>query len=1061
MKKIFLTFAFLLLSFGINAEEVPCGLDSNGNINPYSFEICKEDTSFNMVYSLLGFLYDEYVFPLNYTKNINKEITADAQKESSQYYMRFGIIFKDIFRAMNYITMVILFLLLSYFTVAGLFNSANGEFLGKTWDKAGSLKRLMIGVFLLTPINGISVIQILILNLSLLSISGANFVVSGFLGFMENRNPEISEQGEFDQIIDADAEKSIYFDYALMDIKNLTKIAMCRNRTSEYLLEKKITTNDKTEEFINCNSPSPVLLSSNDDVSGFVKYNFVKKEDYFVSTGVEFGNKVSKQCNTDITVEYTCGEVKFPNSGINLKDYNISNYELDTKIISIANSISYSTSMNKTINQEWIKFWDFLISKGEYYKSTSIATQASKYKIASYYFHQMIQTHKSVGLLFGQNTTSSSYGSTPYIKSTTIVGEDTVPIQDRMMFANTIAKRIESLNCIKDFTVLIKTVNAKKKIQNKTDSVEVSSQCLYNDSQGYLEVLGLITGELPYVEEETKEEDNEKIREEVTRLIDESEVDIRKAANKLYMLKKSIMDSFTASIEDYQKQKIGDTEINYPFENNILIQARQLGWGSFGSLMRRIIQEKDGEEKLKKSLLEGLSYEHNASSSMVSLDINQKEKKYPNLKNELNSIFNSFYNNRKIKKIEDLSINKHLNSYIEQSQGLETGGSITEKDFFKKIINTPVLLVNNFKKAIGIDYDRSSGIGSLSSDDVSTPGEIVSGVESSLGMGSMSGKGNTLLEDCVKGIGNCGIPIIHPMETITKLGKDLITMSTGILAFSVFESMAFSKVNKNRAKALDEKTKSGKVAPGKKPKIKKLKSLGKIGSFLDGNIFSYITDFLMAFFWILLVVGFVAAYVLPLIPFFIFTIALIGWIIILFQILIISNIWIVLFFQPKSQGENKEGIQAAYNAVMQLLLRPSLITVSLILGWFLFSILIMVVNLSIGPLFSSITAEDHLMGLINLTFGLTFYIMIIYIILTVAFKIIEELPKKVFAMLGVTAESEDQNQFKTVAEALISYQLINNVTQGQMKDRKNKERAAYREYKEKKKEDRENGDNND
>ena len=113
-----------------------------------------------------------------------------------------------------------------------------------------------------------------------------------------------------------------------------------------------------------------------------------------------------------------------------------------------------------------------------------------------------------------------------------------------------------------------------------------------------------------------------------------SEIEIRKFVNKLYMIKKSIMDSFNESVKKFENSKKeaktpGDILEKYPYENNILVQSRQLGWGSFGSLMRRIIQEKDGEAKLKKSLLVGLNYNENMSSSMVSLDIIEENKKYP------------------------------------------------------------------------------------------------------------------------------------------------------------------------------------------------------------------------------------------------------------------------------------------------------------------------------------------------------------------------------------------------------------------------------------------------
>lgn len=1021
MKNIFLSLFLLMFSLEVYSQENECGLDGNGNINPYSFEICKEDTSFNMVYSLLGFLYDEYVFPFSYTKHISKEQTAEIQSESSQYYMRFGIIFKDIFSAMNYITMVVLFFLLSYFTVVAIFNSAKGDFLGDRWDKAGSLKRFIVGVLLLIPINGISVIQILLLNLSLFSISGANFVTSGFLAFMENRNPEIAEQGEFDPIIDSDAELSIYFDYALMDIKNLTKIAMCRNRSSQYLLEKKITTNDNIEEFIKCNSPNPEKLAKKEIDPGFIRYKFFRDGKHLTSTGIKFGNSVGKTCDTDLTTEYLCGEVAFPNAEIDLSGYDITKIQIINRIISDANSINYSSDMNKEINNKWEDFWGFLKERGTYYESVSLATKASKYKIASYYYHQMIQTQLTVGLINGLGE-EDFFGNAKINDDILTWGSANAIISKNILFANKIAKDIESLDCIKKFQLLIKTKNGKNKIENKTDSIEVSSECLYHDSSGTLEVLGLVDGDIPYVNKLTRESDLAEIQTEIDRLVDEGEIEIRKSANRLYMIKKSIMDSFNSSIEKNQNTEVEGQREMYAFENNILVQARQLGWGSFGSLMRRIIQDKDGESKLKTSLLEGLRYERNMNNSMVSLDIDQSNRKYPNLKSETDLMFNSFYNNRKIRKIENLSINKHLNDYIENSQSLEVGGEIGMDNFFEKMINAPLNIVNRFK--------------------------------TNLGMGAVSGGklANDMIDECVKGKGQCGIPLIHPMETITKLGKDLMTMSAGIWSFSMGQSMLFTKVNTYRGK--DRKPTDGEISAERKAK-KKLGKLGKLGSFLDGNIFSYITDMMMAFFWILMTIGFIAAYVLPLIPFFIFTLALIGWIIILFQVLVISNIWIVLFFQPKSQGENKEGIQAAYNAVMQLLLRPSLITISLILGWWIFSILIMVVNLTIGTMFNTLSAEEHLLGLINVTFGLTFYVMILYLVLRIAFKIIEELPKKVFAVLGVTADAEDQDQFKNLAESIISFQALQGITEGSVKNKKGKERAAYNAYKDKKAKEKE------
>lgn len=1041
MKKIglLLIIFFSFISTNVSAENLNCGVDENNQIITYSFDVCSNDISLNMTYSLLGFLYDEYVFPFGYTKFVDTEKIRENQSSYSDYYKRFGIIFNDIFISMNYITLVILYLLIPYYVLSGLVNSAGGDFLGDT-DKAGTAKRIAIGIFLLVPIKGITIAQILILNLSLFSIAGANFILSGFLSFLQNSIPEISEVGEFDYKIDSVDENSIYWDYALLDVKKATKMALCRNRTSEYLLEKQLHVGDNMDEFINCNSPSPSSISTNiinneeinlTNNSSFINYNvYDEKNNNLISSKLFFGNNLTEQCNTDNTYKFYCGEIVFPSFNIQLENVKLNKYELDKRIISDAEHIDLSYTINQNIYEKWEKFWKEIESSDSTivekivnivdenkkdkndFSDLSIVSQRNNKKIVSYYYHQTIQNHLLNGIIYGKKKVEKDesflsfiWGSDDITKIE-IENKEKLKIQEKMDLVNNIAKNIETIECMDDGIDLVKTQNAYNKIKNNINSSNVRAKCLYFDNNKNTEVLGLIDGKIPVAK--TKDEEKEILKltnNKIKEIIDNTEIDIRKMANKIYLIKKGTMNSFNKSIR--MTRQDGSNE-KY-FNEDVLIQARQLGWGGFGSLIRRVTEETEAESKLQKALLTGLVYNETMENNMVSSSVLQEGLKYPNLNKEIQMMFNSFYNNRKLKKIENLSLTKYIDSYIEQEQDNFQGSSEeVSLDLFFDIINVLTNNVNQFNISMGIN---STGINTDS-------------------------KTNNELTECIKGNNTCGVPLIHPMHSINKLGKDIISFTSGLFAASISiytSSLLIDNKQKNK-KDNDGKIKEGKKNKAKKD-FKKSKEFSKLpsffGKFIGGDIFTFIISMFSSLFALLAATGVFFAYILPLIPFFIFVMALIGWIVLLFQILIISNIWVALLFQPKNRGENTEGINAIKNAVAQLMLRPALVTTSLILAWSLFTILIIIVNLTVGPLLSKISETQHLFGIIDITFTLTFYAIIIYIVTQISFKMINELPKKVFASMNISAISEEDDLMESLtktATTLLTFSVINKLT---------------------------------
>lgn len=1045
MKKFLLLLLFFL-SFSnqvFSNEDLDCGVDKNNQIEAYSINVCSNDIALNMTYSLLGFLYDEYVFPYGYTKFVDTEKIRENQKDFSDYYKRFGIIFKDIFTAMNYITIAILYILIPYYVLSGIVNSVGGNFLGQV-DKGATAKRIATGVFLLVPVNGITVAQIIILNLSVISISGANFVLSTFLAFMQNNIPEISEVGEFDSKIDSIDETSIYWDYALLDVKKMTKIAICRNRTSQYLMESQLIVGDNMEEFISCNSPSPSSLrtsiKNNEKInfsnkSSFINYNLSGDENLY-SSDIYFGNKITQECNTDNTFEYSCGQIILPSQNITLEKVKLTKFEINKRIIKDAEEISLSYKINEDINEKWQKFWDFIqLEENSDFKDLSIVSQRNNKKIISYYYHQMIQNYLLNGLIFGKkeyekdNSFFSFLWENDGIPLVNIENEKELKIQEKISDINAIAKQVEFLECVNDGTSLINTMNALDKIKNKNSSTKVSSKCLYYDNENNLEVIGLIDGKLPIpIDGEDKIQKANLINNKIKETIDNSEKSIREIANRIYLIKKGTMNSFNKTIRstretDYQEKF---------FNENILIQARQLGWGAIGSLIRRVIQETDSDSKLQKSILTGIEYKENMGSNMVSLDIKEGEYKYPNLNNEINQVFNSFYNNTKLVKVEDLSITKYVDNYIEQQQDSYQGSAEeVSLSLFFDMLNILTDNVGQFNNAMGIN---SSGI-------------------------KQEAGGNDELTECIKGNSTCGIPLIHPMQTINKLGKDILTFTTGVGAATV--TIYLNKIAIDTINGDNDKDKEGTIKKGKDSEKKKmLKKIPILGNFIAGDVFSLIISMFSTLFALLGAIGVFFAYILPLIPFFIFIMALIGWIVLLFQILMISNIWVALLFQPKSNGENKEGIQAIYNSIAQLLLRPALITISLIISWFLFVVLIIIVNLTVGPILSKITETSHLLGLLDITFTLTFYAIIIYIVTQIAFKFIEYMPQKVFTAMNVKATTEEDEMMKSLTQTatnLLAFYVVNDITNksGEQIKRKNEIKKQIREER---KRERENKD---
>lgn len=163
---------------------------------------------------------------------------------------------------------------------------------------------------------------------------------------------------------------------------------------------------------------------------------------------------------------------------------------------------------------------------------------------------------------------------------------------------------------------------------------------------------------------------------------------------------------------------------------------------------------------------------------------------------------------------------------------------------------------------------------------------------------------------------------------------------------------------------------------------------------MGGNLISSsVTQLLTVFTGLCLLLGVIFGFLMPLLPFGLWIIAVGGWIIALFEALVLCQIWGVVLISP-SADHSSEAARKSTIIVVSILLKAPLLVTGLIVAWLLNNIL-----LSEMLMFSDISTALALdtsaviKGLIDQLIVLVIYFVILYGMYNIIFSLIESFEK--------------------------------------------------------------------
>lgn len=167
------------------------------------------------------------------------------------------------------------------------------------------------------------------------------------------------------------------------------------------------------------------------------------------------------------------------------------------------------------------------------------------------------------------------------------------------------------------------------------------------------------------------------------------------------------------------------------------------------------------------------------------------------------------------------------------------------------------------------------------------------------------------------------------------------------------------------------------------------------GSVAAGSdlISSSVSQLLSVFTGLCLLLGVMFGFLMPLLPFGLWIIAVGGWIIALFEALVLCQIWGVVLISP-SADHSSEAARKSTIIVVSILLKAPLLVIGLIVAWLLNNILLSEM-LAFSDVSTALALDSSAMikGLIDQLIVLVIYFVILYGMYNIIFSLIESFEK--------------------------------------------------------------------
>ena len=1037
----------------IEAEGSDCGVAGGDMVASVSFSICKEDLAYNVVYMAFSKVFNQF----DILKAFVFEDMAALDKEG--YANNMGGAILAIILGITQVVFIVGAVVLGLATVKVIYGSmTSGEFLGKGVNKIWVILRSLLVIFMIFPLGTVSLAQLCILMVALFAIMGGNFFYGIFLSTVQ-KEAMIAETGPNEE---SQSE-------AISQSDALINAALCQNRTLKAIRNQNYTKYEdkwfgtlsfekQMARIANCIAPE-----------AYYSYPLTTHSANPVKQGnvdsITIGKKTTCEgiANTTFLSEYdpeyhghafSCGSLSFANPRI-------------SEEVSTANGQSDSTELFLSTTRDAI--------------STYVATQYKNYglsgKLASYYSKA---SSIKAGTEFKYNTLDSDIKS--FSTTLTTGGKALYNEVKAETDHNTAVKSLYVANSILLNNLLGGKSEASESAIGLLNVVNAPALVVTGVSE-----LGKVLNDRYALKKEDSFAAIEKYSVNAASALDQVHClkNFNNVVSTVYGTKKGILDNKEDSFEDYLRQpgSVFSGECLWFVSNAEKINPRydvagftspsfkaggetvKITMGPAGGLVEAKVNASSVASKMNTDII-GMTLEAQVNKmalashfyvvreaikkSMIDVLAESTDKELP--KKMRKQGFASFGGFILQISSDQTNLNKYIkkiNSGVKWSAFSEGGeGLYIEMDAFGKVDLstaktdvkfTPMVVVDFFaggSSTTQVAAGATTGGNSGSTGDDAFMNSIYRTIENGLTgpmvyLKKMGGTDLNLplragVEKCFKQ-GNCYPGDVHPVNALSYMGIDL--MDTAIKFFML--KVVINLMNKLINADMDSNGSTSKFSW-----VAKFANMLASG-LLVGKIVKYsvmiaegIVNFLAPIFALLFLAGVFFGYMLPILPYVAFLIMFLGWIVYIFELMITVPIWLIMMAIPGPNGQPRGNLTLLWQYTGLLLLKPSLMVIGLIFGWYFSVLSIFFINMTffgvMGAVFESHSGFS-VMGIIDIIMFYFVYLVIVFVALKHSFSIISSFPQTVAEAIELKGYSDKQTISSVGAEQLLGLAIVGKV----------------------------------
>lgn len=1039
----------------VEAEGADCGVAGQGSlVAPKSFSICKEDLAYNILYMSFSKIFNNF----SILKSFVFEGAGDL--DLSGYANDMGGAILAVILGLTQIVFIVGSLILGVVTIKVLFKSmTSGEFLGKGVSKVWLILRTLGVIFLIFPLDStVSLAQLFIIMVALLSIMGGNFFYGLFLSIQQEQSLVAEDNFLENQ------EK------ALGQAEALVNMSLCQSRTIKSIRNKNfkdyddgfVTDLNFTEQLSrvsNCMAPEVYFTYPSASIGG---------------TGSKYGRVESVKFTKKDVCEGTAGTVLFSEYDPKYHGFPFSCGVINFSHPSIGNEVN-SAAGKSDANAIFSSTSQKAIDK---YVAAGLSAFNTTEKLAA--MEIITKTIKS-GSPFSWNSLDSNINATA--ATLTPLGKALYTSVKADTDHNTAVKTLFVANSLLLNNLLGSRSPAAESIVTGTDvavalivpgggtvlaAKEISKALQDKYSAAPTDVITLL----------------EKYSVNSSSSIDEAHC-LNNFAKVFDATKKTVKDLSTFSQTDFEDYKgagdffgeclwfvsanennarykesstrsVGDSKLKLTFGSAdvsklLLKDNNQENRNAYKGLKDKEFPRLLLSAQADKMTLASYFYVARGAVKKTMLDVldESTDKDLPKKMRKMGfASFGGFILQMSADQTNANRYIKQMNAGVSWSSFTEDGGSgyYINQDVYgnadESVIQgernkfEPMSLGNFFSAGSNtntiVASAATSGSSSIGDDDTLFLKYVLLPLERGLNgpliyLKKMGGTDTSLtlregVAKCFKE-SNCYPGEIHPVNALAYMGVDLI--DTSVNFFLLHAVLALLK------SALDMQG-SGTTKGGWKGLLTTALDWFPVSRIVKGgvNIAYAVTTVLSPIFSALFLMGIFFGYMLPIMPYAAFFIMFLGWLIFIFQLLFTIPIWLIMIAIPAPNGQPRGNVSLLWQYSLLLLLKPSLMVIGLIIAWFFSIVSIFFINMTLfgvlGPVFEASTGE-YIMKFIDIVMFYFIYLVVVFVALKHSFSIISSFPDSAAKALELRGYDDKSTISNVGAEQLLGLMIVNRV----------------------------------